>query len=210
RRLALHVPRPGSRGHLPIGLPTKRSAVRAMRRPVGEGFVRRAVTFHLPLFFFIVFTLFPFYWMFVTSIKSTRETYNREVNPYLPVTCVTTIAEQGGTLHFDGAALVESCLYHWRHLMRDTLFVRWLRNTLFIAIASTIISLFAGIPSAYALARLQFRGAGTFGVLIFVTYLVPPTLLFIPLSDVIGDLPFLHANLLNSPWGLIVAYPTFL
>src|SRR5207302_3198564 len=52
--------------------------------------------------------------------------------------------------------------------------------------------------------------AGTIGVLIFITYLVPPTLLFIPLSDVIGNLPLLHRNLLNSPWALIVAYPTFL
>ncbi len=181
-----------------------------MRPPIGEGFVRRLLTFHVPLLFFIVFTLFPFYWMFVTSIKSTRETYNREVNPYVPVTCTATLAEQVRTLHFDGAAVAEDCFYHWRHLLRETLFVRWLRNTLFVAIVSTLISLFAGITAAYALARLSFPGGGTFGVLIFITYLVPPTLLFIPLSDVIGDLPALHANLLNSPWGLIAAYPTFL
>ncbi len=177
---------------------------------VGETFAKRLLVYHLPLFCFIVFTIFPFYWMFVTSIKSTRETYNRDVNPYVPVACAEAVAEQVRSGRFDGSALMENCLYHWRTLLRDTLFLRWLKNTLLVAIASTLISLFAGITSAYALARLRFRGADTFGVLIFITYLVPPTLLFIPLSDVIGDLPLLHWNLLNSPWALIVAYPTFL
>ena len=181
-----------------------------MRPMLGEGFGRRLLVYHLPLFFFIVFTLFPFYWMFVTSIKSTRETYNREVNPYIPVACTETMAQQVRTLRFNGAALMDNCLFHWRVLLRDTLFIRWLQNTMFIAIVSTVVSLFAGITSAYALARLRFRGAATFGVLIFITYLVPPTLLFIPLSDVIGGLPLLGWNLLNSPWALIVAYPTFL
>ena len=181
-----------------------------MRPKIGEGLGKRLLVFHLPLFLFIVFTLFPFYWMFVTSIKSTHETYNRSVNPYVPVACTTAIVEQVRALRFSGSALMENCLYHWRTLLRDTLFLRWLQNTLFIAIISTVVSLFAGITSAYALARLKFRGAGAFGVLIFITYLVPPTLLFIPLSDVIGDLPILHWNLLNKPWGLIVAYPTFL
>ena len=179
------------------------------RFAVGETFAKRVVFFHVPLLFFVLFALFPFYWMFVTSIKSTQETYNREVNPYVPVTCMATVAEQVHSRQFNGPALMDGCLYHWRALLRDTLFVRWLENTLLVAIVSTAISLFAGITSAYALARLDFRGADTFGILIFVTYLVPPTLLFIPLSDVIGNVPFFHTNLLNSPWALIVAYPTF-
>src|ERR1044071_1605422 len=177
---------------------------------VGETFAKRLVVFHLPLFLFLLFTLFPFYWMFVTSIKSTHETYNREVNPYVPVACAEAVAEQTRSLRFDGSSLMENCFYHWRTLLRDTLFLRWLRNTLLVSIVSTLISLFAGITSAYALARLSFRGAHLFGLLIFITYLVPPTLLFIPLSDVIGDLPLFHKNLLNSPWALIIAYPTFL
>lgn len=179
------------------------------RFAVGETFAKRLAFFHLPLLFFILFALFPFYWMFVTSIKSTQETYNREVNPYVPVACMSTVAEQARSLQFNGPALMDGCFYHWRALLRDTLFVRWLQNTLLVAIISTAISLFAGITSAYALARLDFRGADTFGILIFITYLVPPTLLFIPLSDVIGNLPFFHTNLLNSPWALIIAYPTF-
>ncbi len=177
---------------------------------VGERFAKRLFAYHLPLLFFLVFALFPFYWMFVTSIKSTRETYNREVNPYIPVTCMETVADQVRSHSFSGPALMDNCLYHWRSLLRDTLFIRWLENTLFVAIVSTAISLFAGITSAYALARLKFRGAETLALLIFITYLVPPTLLFIPLSDVIGNLPLVHRNLLNSPWALIVAYPTFL
>jgi multiple sugar transport system permease protein len=177
---------------------------------VGQTFAKRLIVYHLPLFFFVLFALFPFYWMFVTSIKSTHETYNREVNPYIPVACSATVGEQVRSLRFNGSEVMENCFYHWRTLLRDTLFLRWLRNTLLVAIVSTLVSLFAGITSAYALARLRFPGAGTIGVLIFITYLVPPTLLFIPLSDVIGDLPFLHRNLLNSPWALIVAYPTFL
>ncbi len=181
-----------------------------MRMQVGEGLAKRLLVYHLPLFFFIVFTLFPFYWMFVTSIKSTHETYNRNVSPYIPVACTTAIAEQVKSFQFSGSALMENCFYHWRYLLRDTLFAQWLKNTLFIAIVSTIVSLFAGITAAYALARLKFRGVDTFGVLIFITYLVPPTLLFIPLSDLIGDMPLLHWSLLNNPWGLIVAYPTFL
>ena len=179
-------------------------------RPVGETLAKRIAVYHLPLFCFLLFALFPFYWMFVTSIKSTGETYNREVNPYVPVACASAVAEQARALRFDGGALMERCLYHWRALVRDTLFLRWLGNTLLVAVASTIISLFAGVTAAYALARLSFRGANTLGVLIFITYLVPPTLLFIPLSDVIGNVPLLHWNLLNSPWALIVAYPTFL
>jgi multiple sugar transport system permease protein len=177
---------------------------------LGERFSKRLLVYHLPLFFFVLFALFPFYWMFVTSIKSTQETYNSEVNPYVPVACTTTVAEQVRSLRFDGQEVMENCFYHWRTLLRDTLFLRWLGNSLFVAIVSTFISLFAGITAAYALARLRFRGASTLGVLIFVTYLVPPTLLFIPLSDLIGDMPLLHYNLLNSPWALIIAYPTFL
>jgi multiple sugar transport system permease protein len=148
--------------------------------------------------------------MFVTSLKSTQETYNRQVNPYIPVSCAITVGEQVRSLHFSGAAIMDNCFYHWRTLLRDTLFIRWLENTLFVAILSTLISLFAGITAAYALARINFRGADTLGVLIFITYLVPPTLLFIPLSDVIGNLPLLHRSLLNSPWALIATYPTFL
>jgi multiple sugar transport system permease protein len=79
------------------------------RLVLGESLAKRIAVYHLPLFLFILFALFPFYWMFVTSIKSTQETYNREVNPYIPVACATTVAEQVRTLHFNGAAITDNC-----------------------------------------------------------------------------------------------------
>ncbi len=81
----------------------------------------------------------------------------------------------------------------------------WLWNTFFIAVASTGISLFCGLLAGYALARLRFPMAGVLGTSIFVTYLVPPTLLFIPLAVIVN-----RFGLVNSYWALILTYPTFL
>ena len=91
------------------------------------------------------------------------------------------------------------------YLFKETMFARWAWNTLWIATASTAISLFAGVLAGYSLSRLRFPGSGTFGISIFITYLVPPTLLFIPLASVIANL-----RLLDSPWALILTYPTIL
>src|SRR5206468_3297930 len=83
-------------------------------------------------------------------------------------------------------------------LMAKTTFPVWLWNTFFIAVVSTLISLFCGLLAGYALARLKFPMAGTLGTSIFVTYLVPPTLLFIPLADIIRNF-----QLGNTPSALI-------
>ena len=91
------------------------------------------------------------------------------------------------------------------YLFRETMFATWLYNTMFIAIVSTLISIFCGILAGYALARLRFPLAGALGTGIFVTYLVPPTLLFIPLADIIRNF-----RLGDTPWSLILTYPTFL
>jgi multiple sugar transport system permease protein len=96
-------------------------------------------------------------------------------------------------------------LEHFRYLMRETIFPTWAYNTLYVSVLSTAISLITGIMAGYALSRLRFRGAGGMAVGIFVTYLVPPTLLFIPLADVVQAF-----GLLDSPWSLILTYPTFL
>ncbi|HYB72864.1 MAG TPA: carbohydrate ABC transporter permease [Candidatus Sulfotelmatobacter sp.] len=145
---------------------------------------RRAATFSIPLGLFAIVTLFPFYWMFVTSIRPDEELYSVDVSPFY-------------TLH--------PTLAHFQFLLRESFFGHWLWNTLFVAVLSTIISLFCGILAGYALARLRFRGAGTMGIGIFITYLVPPTLLFIPLVAVVGAF-----GLLDSTWSLILTYPTFL
>jgi multiple sugar transport system permease protein len=146
--------------------------------------LERILLFHLPLWFFLIVTLFPFFWMFITSIKPNAELYNVRMNPLY---------------------VLHPTLEHFRYLLRETIFLTWAYNTLYVSILSTAISLITGIMAGYALSRLRFRGAGGIAVGIFVTYLVPPTLLFIPLADVVRTF-----GLLDSPWSLILTYPTFL
>jgi multiple sugar transport system permease protein len=146
--------------------------------------LERILLFHLPLWFFLIVTLFPFFWMFITSIKPNAELYNVRMNPLY---------------------VLRPTLDHFRYLMRETIFLTWAYNTLYVSVLSTAISLITGILAGYALSRLRFRGAGGLAVGIFVTYLVPPTLLFIPLADVVQAF-----GLLNSRWSLILTYPTFL
>ena len=144
--------------------------------------------FYIPLALFILFTLFPFYWMAVTSLRPDGELYRtwRQAN----ATPFWTLAPT--TEHFHG-------------LLESTAFLRWLGNTMFIALASTAISLVCGLFAGYALSRLRFRGSEFLGTAIFITYLVPQTLLFIPLADIVRDM-----HLGNTPWSLILTYPTFL
>jgi multiple sugar transport system permease protein len=146
--------------------------------------LERLALFHLPLWLFLIVTLFPFYWMLITSIKPNAELYNVRMNPF---------------------TVLQPTLDHFRYLLRETIFPTWSFNTLYVSVLSTAISLVAGILAGYALARLRFKGAGIIAVGIFVTYLVPPTLLFIPLADVVRTF-----GLLDSPWALILTYPTFL
>src|SRR5271156_6089570 len=149
---------------------------------------RRWVFFHLPLMLFIVGLLFPFYWMIVTTVRPDRELYHPWNGPnYTPF----------WTFH--------PTLEHVRDLLTETLFTTWMMNTMIIATASTLISLFCGLLAGYALSRLKFPWAGTIGTGIFITYLVPQTLLFIPLADIIRNFP-----LGDTAWALILTYPTFL
>src|SRR3974390_921510 len=90
-------------------------------------------------------------------------------------------------------------LVHIVDLLTETLFTRWMLNTLFIAIVSTLISLLCGIFAGYALSRLKFPFAGSLGTGIFITYLVPQTLLFIPLADIVRNF-----QLGDTPWALIL------
>jgi multiple sugar transport system permease protein len=155
-----------------------------MGSTVGETYIKRLVVFYIPLFLFVFAMLFPFLWMFITSIKPDPELYNPRLSPFL---------------------VREPTLEHWHKLFTGTLFINWAINTLWVAIASTAISLFAGVLAGYALARLIFPGSTVFGIAIFVTYLVPPTLLFIPLTGVISWM-----GLQDTTWSLIFTYPTFL
>lgn len=149
-----------------------------------SGRVKRIFTFWVPLLVFIIITLFPFYWMLVASLKPNNELYNLRIFPFW---------------------VFNPTLDHYRYLFTNTMYARWLMNTLFVATVSTLISLVFGILAGYALARLRFVGAGVLGVAIFVSYLVPQTLLFIPMFDVIKTL-----NIGDTYWALILTYPTFL
>lgn len=149
---------------------------------------RRWVFFYVPLGGFVFVLLFPFYWMLVTAVRPDNELYRPWSAPnYAPF----------WTLH--------PTLDHVRFLLQQTLFSTWILNTLFISAVATLISLSCGLLAGYALSRLKFRFAGMLGTGIFITYLVPQTLLFIPLADIVANF-----RLGDSPWALILTYPTFL
>ena len=144
--------------------------------------------FYLPLGMFIVGLLFPFYWMVITTLRPDGELYRPWNHPlYSPF----------WTSH--------PTFEHVKDLLQETLFNTWMLNTMFIALVATLISLVCGVIAGYALARLTFRWAGLLGTAIFVTYLVPQTLLFIPLAEIIRDY-----RIGDTPWALILTYPTFL
>jgi len=149
---------------------------------------RKWVFFYIPLTVFVVGTLFPFYWMLITAFRPDAELYR----PWRAVNNTPFWTTQPTFEHFV-------------YLFKNTMFGTWLYNTMFIAIISTIISIFCGLLAGYALARLKFPLAGGLGTGIFATYLVPPTLLFIPLADIIRNF-----RLGDTPWSLILTYPTFL
>ena len=139
-----------------------------------------------PLLLYVVFALFPVYYMFVTSIKKDSELYNLNSNPLL----VTL-----------GALTSE----HYKLLFTDTLFSTWLLNSLIVSLTSTLIAVVISILAAYSLTRIKFKGVEAFGIMIFITYLVPYSLLFLPLTYVVARL-----HLSDTLWSLIVTYPTFL
>jgi multiple sugar transport system permease protein len=133
---------------------------------------------------FAAFCAFPFYWMLITTFKTTRDLYNTANNPY--------IFNDPPTLH------------HLEVLFYDTQFVQWLINTGIVGLSVVAITLVLAVPAGYALARMTGAWAQTLGVAIFLTYLVPPTILFIPFSRIIAAL-----GLQDSIWSLVLVYPSF-
>ncbi|HKW93081.1 MAG TPA: carbohydrate ABC transporter permease [Methylomirabilota bacterium] len=133
---------------------------------------------------FTLFTAFPFYWMLITMFKRTGDLLQRGNNPF--------IYNQAPTLE------------NLRVLFQDTLYGRWLWNTALVGMIVVAITLVLALPAGYALARLTGRWGERVGIGIFLTYLVPPTLLFIPLSRLIAVL-----GLQDSLWALVLVYPSF-
>lgn len=146
---------------------------------------RRLVTIYLPLAIFVIVLLFPFYWMAVTAIKPNVEMTN--FNDFSPFWVVNPTLE------------------HIRYLLFDTSYPGWLWNTIVISVGSTFLSLLAAVFAAYAIERLRYSGSRQVGLAIFLAYLVPPSILFIPLSLMVFRL-----GLYDTPFALILTYPTFL
>jgi multiple sugar transport system permease protein len=153
----------------------RRGQDRALSRRIGRWLV---------IAFFMVFLGFPFYWMLITIFKQNADLYETENNPFI----------------FNASPTLENL----RLLFYETGFVRWLGNTALVGVLVVGITLVLALPAAYSLARLTGRWGERLGIVIFLTYLVPPTLLFIPLSRVVALL-----GLQDSIWALVVVYPSF-
>jgi len=155
---------------------------------VGMGYLesvpRKAVTVYLPLLVFLIVLLFPFYWMAITSVKPDAELLSREGNPFW---------------------VIAPTLGHFHKLLFETEYPQWLWNTVVVSVVSTLGSLVVSVLAAYAIERLRFKGARHTGLAIFLAYLVPPSILFIPLANVVFNL-----GLFDTRWALVLTYPTFL
>ncbi|MFA5916044.1 MAG: carbohydrate ABC transporter permease [Burkholderiales bacterium] len=145
---------------------------------------RRVVVIYLPLLIFLIVLLFPFYWMVVTSLKSDAELISVSGNPFW---------------------LIDPTLMHFKKLLFDTDYPAWMWNTVVVSVVATFFSLAASVLAAYAIERLRFSGSRQVGLGIFLAYLVPPSILFIPLAYIVFKL-----GLYDTRWALILTYPTFL
>ena len=155
---------------------------------VGMGFLdsvpRKLVTVYLPLCLFLFVLLFPFYWMGITAFKPNNELLSRDGNPFW---------------------VIAPTLAHVNKLLFETAYPQWMWNTVLVSVVSTFFSLGAAVLAAYAIERLRFSGAKHVGLAIFLAYLVPPSILFIPLASVVFQL-----GLFDTRLALILTYPTFL
>jgi multiple sugar transport system permease protein len=146
---------------------------------------RRIVTVYIPLVCFLIILLFPFYWMGVTTFKPNSELLNyKDNNPFW---------------------IRNPTLANINKLLFETDYPHWLVTTMGVAIGSTILSLVSSVLAAYAIQRLRFKGSDYVGLAIYAAYLVPPSILFIPLAQVVYQF-----GLFDTPFALILTYPTFL
>lgn len=148
--------------------------------PFKRKMVKLGTILLLSIFLFTV--LFPFYWMACTSFKGFKQMYTAD-SLFIPKPWV---------------------LENYRELFKKTAFIYWFRNSIIVSFSATLISVAIGCLGGYSLTRLKFFGRGTISSSILITYLVPPSILFIPLYYVLRSL-----GLINSLWSLIVVYPTF-
>nr|WP_062211202.1 carbohydrate ABC transporter permease [Aureimonas sp. AU12] len=146
---------------------------------------RKILVIYLPLAVFIFVLLFPFYWMAITAVKPNDQLTNYSAHsPFWVV---------GPTLD------------HIKYLLFETSYPGWLWNTIVVSTCSTVIALAASVFAAYAIERVRFTGARVTGLLVFLAYLIPPSILFIPLAFIV-----FQVGIFDSKLALILTYPTFL
>ncbi len=145
---------------------------------------RKWIVVYLPMLAFLIVLLFPFYWMAITAFKPNNELLSSDGNPFW---------------------IIAPTLDHVKHLLFDTSYPQWMWNTVLVSTVATFFSLVASVLAAYSIERLRFSGSKNVGLAIFLAYLVPPSILFIPLAAVVFQL-----GLFDSRLALILTYPTFL
>ena len=145
---------------------------------------RRWVTVYIPLGVMLIILLFPFYWMGMTAFKPNEELLAKAGNPFW---------------------LINPTLAHFKKLLFHTSYPAWLLNTVIVSVCATFISLFTSVLAAYAIERLRFKGSKVVGMMIFFAYLVPPSIIFIPLASIVYQY-----GLFDTRMALILTYPTFL
>ena len=165
-------------------LPDRAAMAAAGVRRVQTRELRRQLLVYLGLLPFVIIAVFPVYWMAITAFKSDNDLVNPAVFPFW--------FHQSPTLE------------HFTYLFQHTYYGSWLYNTMAIAFWVSVITLAAAVPAGYALARLGLPGAENMGIGIFLGYLIPPVLLFIPLSRVVSI-----SHLIETKWALVLVYPTF-
>jgi multiple sugar transport system permease protein len=166
-------------------IPSRNTATVVPEAMTWDSRARRVVFVYLPLACFVFILLFPFYWMTITTFKPNAELYDyKNNNPFW---------------------IVQPTLDHVRRLLFQTAYPRWLLTTMSVAIGATFLSLFCSVLAAYAIQRLRFKGSEYVGLAIYLGYLVPPSILFIPLATTVFKF-----GLFDTPLALILVYPTFL
>lgn len=150
-----------------------------------ETLPKRTVFVYVPIAIISFVLIFPFLWMAITSIKPNRELL--DIWTYFPLW------------------VQDPTLEHYERLLLDTNYFSWMWNTIFISVSATIISMIASVMAAYAISRIRFSGSRIIGIAIFFAYLVPPSILFIPLATIIFSY-----GLYDTPFALILSYPTIL
>src|SRR5207248_4564040 len=150
----------------------------------GHGRIEHILRVWLPVGFFLVLALLPFYWMAIASLKPNSELYSANVNSLI---------------------VYHPTLKHYVDLLSQTGFLLWTWNTMLVSAISTAISLVLGVMLAYPLARMNFPGSALVSFAVAATYLVPQPLLFIPMADIIERM-----GLGNTLTSVILTYPTLL